>query len=76
MKSGRGQPHFKTCRTYHTVCPNRACVLECGCPLPLSSMQAFIGLVPLCPALRWRIKIRPGNTNNLKASGVSASISA
>ena len=42
MKSGRGQPHSTTCRTSHTVLPHRACVLECGCPLPLSFRRVHL----------------------------------
>jgi len=33
-KSGRGQPHSKTCRIFVSSGSARS-VLECGCPLPL-----------------------------------------
>jgi hypothetical protein len=35
-QSGRGQPHFQTLRVSGRI-GGRASVLECGCPLPLSS---------------------------------------
>ena len=43
-QSGRGQPHSKTLRDVRHV-GERASVLECGCPLPLSPPQEVIAIV-------------------------------